>query len=190
MLSGKKVIQVERAMSYSSVGRAPTLNINERWFLVHTSPRSERRARLHLEAQGFRTYLPEITKTIRHARQLRDVRAPLFARYLFVIVDLGRGRWLSIQNTFGVTCLVTCDGRPVPVPEGIVEAIIERVEQGSTHPTSLMVGQRVRVLSGPFADLVGNLDRLDENGRVRVLLDMMGAAVPVAIDRSRLIPAA
>src|SRR5215469_10844725 len=63
---------------------------NERWHLVHTLPHCERRAQLHLGAQGFRTHFPTIEKTNRHARQLRTVRAPLFPRYIFLILDLGR----------------------------------------------------------------------------------------------------
>ena len=80
---------------------------NERWFLAHTLPKSERKAELHLGAQGFRTYLPQFQKTIRHARQLRTVRAPLFPRYLFVILDLERDRWLSVRSTVGVSRLFT-----------------------------------------------------------------------------------
>src|SRR5215216_7584524 len=87
---------------------------NERWFLVHTLPKSERKAEFHLGAQGFRTYLPQIRKTIRHARQLKTVRAPLFPRYLFVILDLQRDRWLSVRSTVGVSSLFSSrDGRPV-----------------------------------------------------------------------------
>jgi transcription elongation factor/antiterminator RfaH len=162
----------------------------ERWFLVHTLPRSERRARIHLEAQGFRTYLPEFPKTIRHARQLLTVRAPLFARYLFVILDVDRDRWLSVQSTFGVSSLYTCSGRPVPVPHGIIESLIEQTKHGHVLFDGLQKGSRVRIGSGPFVDFVGKIERLDGNDRVRVLLEMMGTAVPVAIDRSRLIPAA
>jgi len=48
----------------------------------------------------------------------------------------------------------------------------------------------VRILSGPFANFVGKLERLDAAGRIRVLLDMMGTAVPVALRRSAICPAA
>jgi transcriptional antiterminator RfaH len=48
----------------------------------------------------------------------------------------------------------------------------------------------VRILSGPFADFVGTLKRLEETGRVQVLLEMMGTAVPVTLHRSALSPAA
>src|SRR5262245_23415638 len=104
----------------------PTAEGNERWFLAHTRPRCELKAEFHLRAQGFRTYLPQIRKTVRHARQLREARAPLFPSYLFLVLDLGRDRWLSVRSTIGVSSLVTCNERPIPVPVGVVESLIER----------------------------------------------------------------
>src|SRR2546429_6586765 len=133
-----------------------TLAGNERWFVVHTLPKSEWKAELHLGAQGFRTFQPQIRKTIRHARQLKTVRAPLFPRYLFVILDLDRDRWLSVRSTVGVSRLIAHrDGRPIPVPIGVAEALIERSEGTLTRlDIDLTQGQEVRILSGPFADLV------------------------------------
>jgi len=179
-------------MSLRRVRKALAIEGNERWFLVHTLPRAELQAELHLEAQEFPTHLPRVIKTIRHSRQLRTIHAPLFPRYLFIILDLGRDRWLSVRSTVGVSCLFSCDGRPVPVPAGIVEALIERTDEcGLTlFDSGLAQGQSVRILCGPFADCVGTLERLDAKGRVRVLLDMMGTAVPVALHRSALLPAA
>jgi transcription elongation factor/antiterminator RfaH len=177
---------------HSSAEKTLTLAESERWFLVHTQPRSERRAELHLGAQGFRTHLPQIRKTIRHARQLRTVRAPLFPRYLFIILDLGRDRWLSVRSTVGVSSLFSCQDRPIPVPKGAVEALIEHPDEANLtlFQAGLSTGQSVRILTGPFANFVGTLERLDDAGRVRVLLDMMGTAVPVALRRSALSPAA
>jgi transcription elongation factor/antiterminator RfaH len=165
---------------------------NERWFLAHTLPKSEWKAELHLGAQGFRTFLPQFRKTIRHARQLKTVRAPLFPRYLFVILDLERDRWLSVRSTVGVSRLITSqEGRPIAVPVGIVESFIEQSDGNLMRvDTGLVRGQRVRILSGPFAEFVGSLERLDGAGRVQVLLEMMGTAVPVTLHRSALSPAA
>jgi transcription elongation factor/antiterminator RfaH len=165
---------------------------NERWFLVHTLAKSERKADWHLRAQGFRTYLPQIQKTIRHARQLRTVQAPLFPGYLFIVLDLERDRWSPVRSTVGVSRLFTHqDGRPIPVPAGIVESLIETSDGNLTRLDSgLIKGQRVRLLSGPFVDFVGTLERLDDAGRVQVLLEMMGTAVPVTLQRSALAPAA
>jgi transcriptional antiterminator RfaH len=164
---------------------------NERWFLIHTLPRSERKAEWHLGAQGFRSFLPQFEKTIRHARQLRTVRAPLFPRYLFVVLDLERDLWLSVRSTVGVSRLFTQDGRPVPVPVGIVESLIAQSDGNLTRlDANLVKGQQVRILSGPFADFIGTLERLDEAGRVQVLLELMGTAVPVSLRRWLLAPAA
>jgi transcription elongation factor/antiterminator RfaH len=177
---------------HSGTGSGLALAGNERWYLVHTLPHGERRAQLHLGAQGFRTHFPTIEKTIRHARQLRTVQAPLFPRYIFLILDLGRDRWLSVQSTFGVSSLYTCNDRPVRVPEGIVETLIENSDEANLalFTSGLTTGQSVRILSGPFANFVGKLERLDAAGRVRVLLDMMGTEVPVALRRSAICPAA
>src|ERR1700730_1661595 len=147
-------------MRHACEGKSLTLEDNERWFLVHTSPQREMPAILHLGAQGFRTHLPQIIKTVRHARQLRTVRAPVFPRYLFIILDTGRDRWLSVRSTVGVSSLFTCNGQPVPVPRGIVETLIENMDGANQTllDAGLREGQRVRILSGPFADLVGTLE--------------------------------
>ena len=165
---------------------------NQRWFLVQSLPKSERRAEWHLRAQGFRTFLPQFQKTIRHARKIRSVRAPLFPNYLFVSIDLGRDRWLSVRSTVGVSRLhAHRDGTPIAVPHGIVETLIDRCDGGLVRlDDGLFEGQQVRILSGPFADLVGNLKILNEAGRVQVLLQMMGSVIPVVLHRSALAPAA
>ena len=177
---------------HSGTGSGLALEGNERWYLVHTLPHGERRAQLHLGAQGLRTHFPTIEKTIRHARQLRTVRAPLFPRYVFLILDLGRDRWRSVWGTAGVSSLYSCDDRPDPVPEGIVEILITNSDEANLalFTSGMATGQSVRILSGPFANVVARLERLDAAGRVRVLLDMMGTTVPVAVRRGAICPAA
>jgi transcription elongation factor/antiterminator RfaH len=173
-------------------GQGVTLAGNERWYLAHTLPRCEAKAQFHLGAQGFQTFLPQFVKTVRHARQLRNVRAALFPNYIFVIIDPTRDRWLSIRSTVGVSSLVTCDGRPLAVPEGIVEALIERTDPSNITrlDVDLVEGQSVRILTGPFANFVGTLDKLSGNDRVRVLLQLMGSEVPVSVRRSSISRAA
>ena len=66
--------------------------------------------------------------------------------------------------------------RPLPVPRGIVETLIEASEQDGRvrFEADLSIGQRVTLVSAPFADIIDQLERLDERGRVRILLDMIG----------------
>lgn len=137
---------------------------------------------VNLDRQGFRSFLPVHVKTVRHARQFRRFVAPLFPGYLFVSLDLARDQWRSVNGTYGVTALVMSGEQPGRVPPGVVEALMElsagsglvRLDRG------LQLGQRVKLLAGPFANFIGTLEQLDDRGRVRVLLEMMGTYVPVA----------
>ena len=81
---------------------------NERWFLVHTLPKSERKAELHLGAQGFWTYLPQIREDDPSRPPAAErCRRRSFHAILFVILDLERDRWLSVRSTIGVSRLFT-----------------------------------------------------------------------------------
>ena len=161
-----------------------------RWYAVHTLPHREFGARAQLEAQSYFTYLPRHLKTVRHARKLRTVDAPFFPRYLFVRLDLSRDRWRSINGTFGVAGIIMNRERPMPVPVGIVEALQTRLEQKAVNAEDdgLRIGQRVEVMVGPFANLLGTLDRFDGPGRVRILLELMGSLAPVSLERNALTP--
>ena len=163
----------------------------ERWYVVASLPRREAGAQMQLQAQGFRTFLPRYAKTVRHARKLMTVSAPFFPGYLFVALDLGRDRWRSVNGTFGVAGLIMAKGFPSPVQSGVVESLAAccGADGHLALADRLAVGQGVRVLSGPFADMVGKLARLDGGGRVQVLLQLMGGEVAVSVSRSVLMPA-
>lgn len=158
-----------------------------RWYAVNSQVRRELRAQAQLENQGYRTYLPKRLKTVRHARKLSTVPAAFFPRYLFVALDLSCCRWRNINSTFGVSSLVMVGELPHPVPSGVVEAMIAATDAGGllSFEHKLKIGGRVRLLAGPFAEQLGTLERLDDSGRVRVLLEIMGGTIPVQMARDR-----
>jgi transcriptional antiterminator RfaH len=157
----------------------------ERWFVVHTHPKREWRAEAQLVNQGFRVFIPKRLKTVRHARKFTTVLAPFFPRYLFVALDPAQHRWRSVNGTFGVCSLVMVGESPQPVPVGVVEAMIAATDSNGRQviDSNLEVGSSVRLLAGPFADQLGRLSRLDDAGRVHVLLEIMGASIPVQMPR-------
>jgi transcriptional antiterminator RfaH len=122
---------------------------------------------------------------------LETVRAALFPQYLFTILDLGKDRWRSINGTLGVHRLLMCGGDPQPVPHGLVEGLIQAADQeGTVHfDFHLRPGQLIKVGAGPFADLIGRLEILDDKGRVNVLLEMLGGTVRVSLPRLLVQPA-
>ena len=160
----------------------------ERWYVAQTLHRREKVAEFHLRAQGFRSFFPQFRRTVRHARKLREVVAPVFPGYIFVIFDTERDRWHSINSTVGVSRLLTALKRPVPVPAEVVQALVGAIDVSGcvVLGANLRVGQVVRVVAGPFVGGLGVLERLDGKGRVRVLLNIMGGQAPLIIDRADL----
>src|ERR1700680_564763 len=111
-----------RTMSVSSVYAKACDNAHdgERWYAVQTRQYAEMRAQAQLEQQTFRTFLPKRRKTIRHARKLSTVTAAFFPGYLFVLLDLNRDRWRSVNGTFGISTLVMAGDLPCPGPAGLL----------------------------------------------------------------------
>jgi len=168
------------------------LGPGERWFVARTLPHQENRAQLNLRRLGFRSFLPRLRRTVRHARKLRDTLQPLFPGYIFIILDLSKHRWRSVNGTFGVASLIMGAEQPRPVPPGVVEALVASCESGGAvrlHD-SLEIGQKVRIVSGPFAETLCRLVHLDDRGRVRVLLEIRGMEVAAQLDRSAIATAA
>lgn len=153
-----------------------------RWYVVHTRPHNEARAIFHLRQQGFRTFCPFLRKSVRHARKTELRLSPLFTNYLFLNLDVTQERWRSINGTFGVARIIMQDETPQPVPVGVIEGLLSRADDDGVidFSTPFWVGQDVRLTDGPFTDFVGRLEYLDAQGRVRVLLDLMGRGVAVS----------
>jgi transcription antitermination factor NusG len=114
----------------------------------------------HLEGQGLSGVFAKAAENHRTFPQNGKVEAAFFPRYLFVELDLTRHLWRSINGTFGVASLVIWGDLPPRMPRA-----------------------KVRLAAGPFAEQLAIVDRLDDSGRVRVLLEILGRPVPVEIGR-------
>lgn len=157
---------------------------DRRWYVVQTQPNREAFAAEHLARQGFEVFFPRQRKTVRHARRLTERLISYFPGYLFVRLDLAAQRWRSVNGTLGVRSLVMGADRPAPAPAGLIESLIACADDKAclVPPPDYVPGDRVRLLSGPLADLVGTLDRLEGPARVRILVDLVNGAVPVVAD--------
>jgi transcriptional antiterminator RfaH len=158
--------------------------------VVYTHPQAEQLACDNLRAQGFVAFLP----LLRERRPHRHIRiAPLFPRYVFVSFDPDTAQWGSIWFTRGVKSLLRSAAyEPAQVPDGVIEALMERVgpdgvlDEHADLP-QLMTGQRVRVIDGPLAEREG-VAVWSTKRRVRLLLSVLaGRAVPVELDREQVV---
>ncbi len=155
------------------------------WYVAHTHAKAERQALCHLERQGFTAYLPQYLKRRRHARRAEWVPAPLFPRYLFVNMNIGRDRWRAVRSTVGVRHVISSGDRPTPVADQIVEEIRAREDETgmvAVNPERpFSPGEMVRVTSGALADQVGLFDCISDDERVFILFELLGRQVRVRV---------
>ena len=163
-----------------------------RWYVVHTRPRQERRAEANLSCQGFRVWLPVMERSRRHARRIETVRVALFPGYLFVELDVEREAWRAINGTFGVRRLLTDGPRPQALPDGFVAALRDAAGAdglSAAAPPDLRPGDAVTIAAGPFAECAAVVLRLGTGERVEVLLEVLGGRVPARLPRRAVVAA-
>ncbi len=161
------------------------IGAGDRWYVAMTLPRKERVASANLEKQAFRSFLPLLNVTIRHAHKFKNELTPVFSGYIFVILNTERQRWRSVNGTIGIARLITNGEKPLAVAVGVVETLVSSSDDRGAlvFQRDLVVGETVRLLRGPFAESLGVFERLDGPGRVQVMLAFVGGAVRVNVPR-------
>jgi transcription elongation factor/antiterminator RfaH len=152
----------------------------EDWYLARLKPGGLRRAKENLSRQGVTFFCPMRTRTRRERGRLVTGPKPLFPGYLFIQVRPETVSWRSINATYGVSQVVCLEpGRPSRVPGGIMSALLDSEfgESTADRETLFEPGEDVRVVVGPFADLLAKVEAAPEKDRIFVLLDMMGRTV-------------
>lgn len=161
-----------------------------RWYAVNSQPRKESLALENLERQGYESWLPLVSRSVRKNGRWATKIEPLFARYLFVNVDVTKQDISPIRSTFGCVGLVRQGGLPVAVPVGVVEALQDAVDPvtglhrlSETGAPVFQRGDRVRVLGGPFEGLEGVFQRPTAEARAMVLLKLLGSVASVRLNQ-------
>jgi transcriptional antiterminator RfaH len=155
------------------------------WYVVHTRVHAEAKAASNLVRQGYSVFVPRYCKRRRHARRVEIIPAPLFPRYLFVLIDFAFQRWRAIESTFGVHHLVRHGDMPALVPEQVIASLKNREDADGyvrlDRPT-FAPGDKVRVRGGAFGDNFGLFEGMGDRERVTILLDLLGRKVRVVMD--------
>ena len=144
-----------------------------RWYLIQCRARQHERAQEHLQRQGFECYCPLYERE--HVRRGRKelTSAALFPSYLFIRLDRVHDNWLPIRSTRGVMQIVRFNENPLPVADGIVEAIRRRTEGQRIREPHLRSGQRVIITDGCFSGLEAIFVASHGDERVMLLLNIL-----------------
>jgi transcription elongation factor/antiterminator RfaH len=155
------------------------------WYVIQTKPGNERRVGMNLAHQGIETFLPLFeSPRYCHGRIIQEIK-PLFTNYLFTRLNIN-SHYYKVKYTRGVNRILGNGIEPVPVSEKVIRTIKERM--GKDDLVKLeedwREGDPVRIHSGPFKELIGIFQKkMSDNGRVRILLNLIGVDVPVQISR-------
>lgn len=168
--------------------RAAIPNRPPAWYALNVKRNHERRVAEHLCVKSVTSFLP-LTESPRSRRPRSGAALePLFPGYLFVrLDDRGRspGSWHTARWTSGVLRILGADGIPTPIPDEVVEAIQERVNEcGYVRREAPFPPQaRVRFHGGPLGGLEALFERpMSRSGRVRVLMTLLGRETAVEVD--------
>jgi transcriptional antiterminator NusG len=163
------------------------------WYVLHTYSGYENKVRQNLlhrvetmdvADKVFEVVIPMQEEIEIRGGQRHTVQRKVFPGYVLVRMILDDESWHVVRNTPGVTGFVGVGNRPVPLDQAEAEAIIRgaKAEQPKVRMT-LLPGDVVRIIDGPFTDFRGVVDEVDnEKGKVRVLVSFFGRETPVTLD--------
>jgi transcription antitermination factor NusG len=160
----------------------------EQWFAAYITPRHEKAVVRQFGVRYVESFLPLYTSIRRWKNGCQvAVEQPLFPGYVFVHVP--RRRCVDVLQVPGVISLVSSGRQPSPLPTQEIESLRAGLpcRQYEPHPY-LAVGDKVRIVEGPFAGMAGVLVRKKKDFRVVLTLDLIMQSVAVEIGTDEIEP--
>ena len=150
--------------------------MSKEWFILQFKSNSHHQATRNLTQQGFETFLPLHDTTSRKLSRFVNTSKPLFPGYMFIRFDRAESEWHKINNTYGVSRLITFNSILKSIPTSFVDSLMKRYDlSGKLLPIKkLKKGDQVAILSGPFANFIATVEKYEEDHRIWILMDLMG----------------
>lgn len=140
------------------------------WYVLQSNVRKESFVRDRVKELGREVFLPLLTERRRGRR--RATTGPFFPGYLFARLSEAEGDLAQVRWLHGVRRVLGDGSSPRPVHEAIVDTIRMRADRSGQVRLAgrLRRGDRVRILDGPFAGLIGVLERPPQGPEQRILV--------------------
>lgn len=171
----------------------PEVTEGPAWFVIHCYSGYENKVRHNLEQRietmGMKDKIFDVVIPTQEEIEVKDgkrrtVERHIFPGYVLVNMLLTEESWYVVRNTPGVTGFVGMGNQPTPLRPEEVSQIIKRMEaEAPTVKVTFKVGERVRIIDGPFNDFRGVVSEIDmERTKVRVMVSFFGRETPVELD--------
>ncbi|MDD5721030.1 MAG: transcription termination/antitermination protein NusG [Candidatus Pacebacteria bacterium] len=163
------------------------------WYAIHTYAGYEnvvlRNLKQRIDSLGmndkiFNVIVPVEKKIKIKAGKRVEVEEKIYPGYVLVDMIVTDDSWYVVRNTPRVTGFVGAGVNPVPLKKEEVDYLFKKMDAGTArHNIDMVVGETVRITDGPFKDLEGKVNNIDQDrGKVKVLVSMFGRETPVELD--------
>jgi len=155
-----------------------------KWYLLQCKTQQHTRAQQHLDNQGFEFYSPvhKIRKLVKtrsrsainsqNTPRMETLLEPLFPGYLFIHLN-DQSNWHALQSTRGVIRLVSFNGSPHCVPDSLVAALRQRLDENSAPQPLYRPGERVVITEGCFRHVEAIVEAVTSDERIVVLMKIL-----------------
>jgi len=164
--------------------------MSKEWFILQFKPNAHHQANRNLNRQGFDTFLPLHDTTLRKSSRFINTSKTLFPGYMFIKFDRNESHWHKINNTYGVSRLITFNSILKSIPTSFVDNLMKRYDlSGKLLPIKkLEKGDQVTVSKGPFANFIATVEKYEDEQRIWILMDLMGRETKIHTSSDALQP--
>lgn len=153
-----------------------------KWYLIKTKPRQEKKAKQNLANQGYRVFCPMV--------KINNRLVVLFPGYLFVQLNEKTQNWLPINSTKGVSHFVKFGLNFAKVPNSVIEFI--KTNQHITadklnNLNKFKPGDKVQISDGALKDYMAIFKCYKSDERVILLMNLLGHEQSLSIKKESVI---
>lgn len=186
--------KAQEAIEAQAVEEAKEAKKNQkRWYIVHTYSGYENKVKVNLEKRIeymnmadkiFRVEVPQKTITQIKGGRKQEKEEKIFPGYVLVEMIMDEDSWYVVRHTAGVTKFVGSAKKPIPAKDSEIKKIIHRsTTQTQKIEMDVKVGEKVRIISGPFAEFVGDITEVyPDKAKLRAMVSIFGRETPVELE--------
>ncbi len=165
----------------------------KRWYVVHTYSGHENKVKVNLEKRIeymnmsekiFRVEVPQKTITQVKSGKKTEKEEKIFPGYVLVEMIMDDDSWYVVRHTAGVTKFVGSSKKPIPAKDSEIKKIIHRGQTSAPKiELDVKVGDKVRIVSGPFAEFIGDITEVyPDKSKLRANVSIFGRETPVELE--------
>ena len=192
----KEKTEVEETASDETKSEAtakPAKAPEKRWYIVNTYSGYENKVKVNLEKRIeymnmsekiFRVEVPQKTVTQVKGGKKTEKDEKVFPGYVLVEMIMDEDSWYVVRHTAGVTRSVGSAKKPIPAKDSEIKRIINRADsQTQKIELDVKVGDKVRIVSGPFAEFIGDITEVyPDKSKLRASVSIFGRETPVELE--------